>query len=396
MRRRLVRAVSRRSAIVCVALVVAACGGSNSAQERSAWDYRFASFQPREVIFGSVDDAVSEGTSELPVPDDWQIDGTLTEVREQQGFGGFERLPDGPSVSSIISFASNALVDLDGTGVDRELGVFVDGGGRVAAQWRNESGEVITMLMEGVGTPPMVNPQLAPYLDALDDLVAEALSVTYTVAYERQWLDSTTQNPVTGVVTSGDQGETRTVHVTTDLVSTSSAITTDWVLSTDGVDDGAVSHVEYRHIDGRVFARGACTAAELEASAWLESPADRRFESLDTPGYVAALVERLENPQLAPSVAGMRAITFSLRRSGATGTPWPLWSYGDDSDIEGTLLFNDDRTPASLYIRSSRGADGTSGAASDSVAITFVAWNDELNVVVPSDVVEPPALPSSC
>jgi hypothetical protein len=353
-----------------------------------------------EVNRDSPDFANYDGVQALPSREDYGEDWSLSADVRAEGFEPFVRLTNPESTRSVIrsAAAASAHVGIDGDLFARELEAFVDANGVVAAQWANTEDKVMTTIIELSDGLPMADRDLVHLLTALERQQTSASSAVYQIDYRRLLKDTALENRATGITTTGDQGEAQTIEVRTNLTDRGHALTVDWTMTTDGIDNGALSHVEHRYLSGTVFVRAACSADELAAaSTWRESPVSG-FESLDTPAYVPALLERMVDPSVVESAEGQTRIEFSLRRFGLLGQPWPLWSYDDDWDIEGSLVLTELGVPLSLTIHSTRPTIERGGPGEDIVEISFLSWNEELSISAPDQVTtsrpHPPACPT--
>ncbi len=351
-------------------------------------------------MLGPLSDAATEGVSELPGPEVYQLGGTAA-LSPEGRYGSFA-VVEGAGASYALRYAAGLLAAQGTRLADLEQAgpVFTDGR-HVVAQWLNGKGGLWTVVMTTVGDLPMADPVLAPVLASMWDFTEAATSVEYTVSYERRWEDTTRQNRSTGVVTTGDQGESWTATVSSDLTSSGSFMTSSWELTTDGVSDGALSHVEFRWTPGAEFFRAGCRDADLEGSAWMRVPWDGdAFANLTAPGYVPALLERLIDPRLVEGAGadgeGSVVVGFSLRRPGLSGLPWPLWSYGEEWDTEVDVELGSAGELLGMSVVSSREANATGGPGSDVVGIEFDRWNVPVEVEIPTDVVDRAPWPESC
>lgn len=359
-------------------------------------DYRFAEFELVEAFLGPPATASTPGLSELPGPDAY---GTgQSAVTAPAGRYGPFTVVNGPGVGYAIRYAAGLVPPQPGGLADLEReGLVFEDGEHVVVQWLNRKGGLWTAVLTPVGELPMSDPSLAPVLANMADFMGAATSAGYTISYERLWEDTTLQNRGTGAVTTGDQGESWTATVASDLTSAGSFLTSSWTLTSDGIDDGALSHVESRWTPGAHFVRAGCTDSELSNSGWVRIEWNAQaFANLTEPGYVPALWERLIKPRPVEHGGGRSVIAFSLRRGGLLGVPWPLWSYGDDWETEVRVQVADTGEIQGMKVVSSRGPVESGGPGSDVVDIDFEAWNEPIDIEVPTDVVTVPPWPQSC
>jgi hypothetical protein len=362
----------------------------------AALDWRYASFELVELTFGNPEDSITEGVDALPGPAAYS-DGNTPVPSSDSRYGSFAVLAE-PSASYVVRYAAG-VSELHGTEVGtlvREGLAFADGD-RVVGQWLNGSGVLLTAAMEVTAPLPMSDPTLAAALSAMDQFVATASSVDYTISYDRLWTDTASTNRGTGVTIAGDQSERWTGTVSSDLVSSGTFATSNWTIATNGRSNGALSHVEWRWTADSQFLRAGCSDAELQLHGWLEGDWDAdEFANLTSPGYVPALLERVVEPVVLASGGDGWSVGFTLRRGGLSGEPWPLWSYGDEWDTGITVDIGPTGEPQRLMVESSRGPDQTSGAATDVVTIDFVAWNEPIDVDRPADLADEAPWPAQC
>ena len=381
------------SAIVVALLITAGCSGGSAGD--AARDYRFATFEITELVFGPVARSVTPGVDALPGADEYEL-GRTPEADPGDEFGAFVVLND-PTSDYVIRTAASLVADLGGAGTLVRGGLAFDDGHRVVAQWINSDDELRTVVMRPSSSLPMTDWQLGPALSALSAFLDDAETVQYVLSYERLWEDSTVENQSTGVVTTGDSGEHFTATVSSDLTTSGSFATSSWVMTTDGVSNGALAHVEWRWSPAGRFVRAGCEDEELRSSGWLGYEWDPDgFANLISPGYVPALVERLVEPELLGRDGDVVTLGFGLRRHGLLGQPWPLWAYGLEWDVRVAIEIAANGEPTRLRITSSRGPSAASGPASDSVDIEFTEWNGPVDVVTPNHVVDEAPWPPSC